>query len=356
MTTGGPEPGPSSGPSPVAALIGPTASGKTRTALEVAASTRREGRPGAGSGAPLPVELVSVDSMAVYRGMDIGTAKPSPAQRGGIPLHLVDLVDASEEFTVQQFQAAGRRALADIAARGHGALLVGGTGLHLRSLIDDLTFPGRYPDAAAPLAAEVRAAGPEGSDGRAAALGELHGRLAALDPVAASRIEPTNERRLLRAMEVVVGSGRPFSSFGPGLDRYPPTTVALFGIRYQPEDLDRRIAERFDRLMALGFLEEVRALAARPGGLSRTARQALGYRELLFHLEEGVPLADAVDRAIRRTRSFARRQMAWFRRDPRIVWVDPCADLARTVTAHFEQVPPGTASMEDWSTAPRAHR
>jgi tRNA dimethylallyltransferase len=322
------------------ALVGATASGKSRAAIAAAALSTRT------------IELVSVDSMAVYRGMDIGTAKPSPDERAATRIHLVDLVDASEEFTVQQFQQAGRRALTDIASRGHGALLVGGTGLHLRALIDDLTFPGRYPDIAADLAVGVEAAGPEGSPGRAAALAELHRRLAGLDPVAASRIEPGNVRRLLRAMEVTVGSGQPFSSFGPGLDRYPPTPVQLVGIDYDAGQLDGRIAERFERLMERGFLAEVRGLAARPGGLSRTARQALGYRELLSHLEGGVPLAEAVDGAVRRTRAFARRQLAWFRRDPRIVWLDPDADVAGEIAARFEEAPRGVASMEDWSPAP----
>jgi tRNA dimethylallyltransferase len=354
VTVDGVDAGP--GP-PVVALIGPTASGKTRVALDAAASMTRT-LPTAGVdttagavSAPMPFELVSVDSMAVYRGMDIGTAKPTPDERAAIPWHLVDLVDASAEFTVQQFQAAGRRALADIAARHRGTLLVGGTGLYLRSLIDDLTFPGRYPDAAASLDATLEAAGPVGSDGQAAALATLHRRLTELDPPAAARIEPSNRRRLVRALEVTVGSGRPFSSFGPGLDRYPPTSVALVGIRHHPDQLDRRIAARFVRLMELGFLDEVRTLAARPSGLSRTARQALGYRELLSHLEQGVPLDEAVEQAIRRTRTFARRQMAWFGRDPRIVWVDPEADPVGAVLALFEAVCRPQASVGDWSTA-----
>ncbi len=135
----------------------------------------------------------------------------------------------------------------------------------------------------------------------------------------------------MRALEVTLGSGRAFSSFGPGLGRYPPSTVAQIGIRRRPDEVDRRIAERFAGLMDAGLLDEVRALSARPGGLSRSARQALGYRELLAHLEGGVPLDEAVDEAIRRTRALARRQWAWFRRDPRIVWVDPDDDPVATV-------------------------
>ncbi len=309
------------------ALVGPTASGKSELAVAVAEASAGSGADG-GIGPRFPVELVSVDSMAVYRGMDIGTAKPSPSVRARVGYHLVDLVGPSEEFTVQQFQAAARAALGDISARGHGALLVGGTGLYLRSVVDDLSFPGRFPAVAARLTEGLEAEGTEGSSGQRAALAALHARLASLDPVAAARLEPTNRRRLIRALEVSIGSGRPFSSFGPGLEAYPPSRVTLVGVPYDPEGSDRRIAERFTAMMDLGLLDEVRALAAAPGGLSRTARQALGYRELLSHLEDGVPLADAEAEAVRRTRAFARRQWAWFRRDPRIVWLEPGEDRA----------------------------
>lgn len=325
------------GAGPVVALVGPTASGKSGIALEVARrAPARIGRL---------VELVSVDSMAVYRGMDIGTAKPTPADRAQVRYHLVDLVDPSDEFTVTQFQQAARRSLAGIADRGSGALLVGGTGLHLRSLVDALVFPGRFPDEAQRLASDLDAAGPSGSPGERAALEALHRRLAGLDPVAAGRIEPTNRRRLLRALEVTLGSGRPFSSFGPGLERYPPSPVVQIGLRPDPAVLDGRIAERFARWMDQGLLDEVRALAARPGGLSRTARQALGYRELLAHLEEAVPLAEAVDQAVRRTCAFARRQMAWFRRDPRIVWMHPDDDPVERIATVIGHPPRGPVGV-----------
>lgn len=255
------------------------------------------------------VELVSIDSMQVYRGMDIGTAKPTPAERAEVPHHLIDLVDPWEEFTVAEFQRAFRAVLAAIEDRGHRALLVGGTGLYLRAVIDGLEIPGRFPAVRADLEAE-----PDTS--------LLHRRLAELDPVAAGRMQPSNRRRVLRALEVTLGSGRPFSSYGPGLDRYPPSSFLLIGLRMPREELDVRIADRYRRQLELGFVDEVRALAADPRGLSRTARQALGYKELLEHLEGRCSLEEALQAAIARTRRFARRQERWFRRDPRIVWID----------------------------------
>jgi tRNA dimethylallyltransferase len=255
------------------------------------------------------IEIVSIDSMQVYRGMDIGTAKPTVAERAEVPHHLIDLVEPSEDFTVAQFQAAFRDVMGDIERRGARALLVGGTGLHFRAVVDDLDIPGRFPSTRAELDRQPDTAA-------------LHRRLAELDPVAAGRMEPTNRRRVVRALEVVLGSGRPFSSFGPGLDRYPDTDVVLLGLQVPRLEIDERIERRFARQMDAGFLDEVRRLAAQPGDLSSTARQALGYRELLTHVEDGVDLDEAVAQAIVRTRQFARRQERWFRRDPRIVWFE----------------------------------
>ncbi len=281
------------------ALVGVTASGKSETALGLA---RRRG----------DCEIVSVDSMCVYRGMDIGTSKPGPEARAAVPHHLLDLVDPEEDFTVTRFQAAARDALDGIERRGHHALLVGGTGLYLRAVVDDLAIPGRYPDVAAALEAEL-------DDGRATPA-DLHARLAAFDPVGAARMEPTNRRRVVRALEVTIGSGRPFSTFGPGLEAYPAAGVAQVGLALPPDEVDRRIEGRLDRMVEAGLVDEVRALAGRPAGISRTARQALGYREVLAHVEGGAPLADCLEEAVRRTRQFARRQASWFRRDPRVTW------------------------------------
>ena len=261
--------------------------------------------------APERYELVSVDAMAVYRHLDIGTAKPTPAEQALAPWHLIDIVDPSEQFSVAEFQAHARGALAGIEGRGHVPLLVGGTGLYHRAVLDGLTIPARFPDLAAEL--EDEADQPGGLDA-------LFRRLCELDAVAAQRVEPGNRRRIVRALEVIRGTGRPFSSFGLGLMTYEPTTSHIIGLELDRPELDRRLAERFDDQLARGLLEEVRALAARPAGLSRTARQAIGYRELLAHLEEALPLEQARADALRRLRVLARRQEAWFERDPRVVW------------------------------------
>lgn len=283
----------------VGVLVGPTASGKTALAVEVA---RRLG----------DVEIVSMDSMVVYRGMDVGTATPSAAEQALVRHHLVDIVDPAEDHTVAAHQALVAAALVDIAERHRRALLVGGTGLYVRAVVDRLRIPGRYPEVRATLDADP--------DTEA-----LHRRLAELDPTAASRMEPTNRRRVVRALEVTLGSGLPFSAHGPGLDHYPDLAWPLVGLDVPRDVLDVRITERYRRQLEEGFVDEVRALAQHPGGLSATARQALGYRELLAHVEDDVPLEDCVADAVARTRRFARRQQRWFRRDPRIAWV-PAAD------------------------------
>jgi tRNA dimethylallyltransferase len=286
------------------ALVGPTASGKSALALALAERRRAQGEL---------VELVTVDSMQVYRGMDIGTASPTAEERRRVPHHLVDVADPSDEYSVAEFRDAADRALADIESRGGSAILAGGTGLYLQAVIDRLELPGRFPEVAASLEAEPDTEG-------------LHRRLAQLDPAAASRIERGNRRRIVRALEVTLGSGRRFSEFGPGLDAYPSTPFVLTGLRVDRELLGERIAARYAAQMDAGFLDEVRALAARPVGLSRTAAQALGYRELLGHLRGEVSLDEALGQAIDRTRQFAVRQIRWFRRDPRIEWFDHDGD------------------------------
>ena len=282
------------------ALVGPTASGKSALALELA---RLAG----------DVELVSLDSMQVYRGLDIGTAKPAAAELAEVVHHLIDVADPSEDWSVQRTQAAARSAIAGIEARGKRAVLVGGTGLYVRAVVDDLQIP--PTDAAVRLAVDRAADDDTG-------LARAYARLAELDPVAAARMEPGNRRRIVRALEVIELTGRRFSSFGPGIGEYPAPamSVAMVGLDVEPTALAARIADRFETMRVSGLVDEVRALSEQD--LSRTAREAIGYREILDHLSGEIPsLDDALDAAVRRTRRFARRQRVWFRRDPRVRWI-----------------------------------
>ena len=259
------------------------------------------------------VEIVAVDAMQVYRGMDIGTAKPTLDDQRAVPHHCIDLVEPGAQFAVAEFQRAARAALADIASRAHTAVLVAGTGMYLTAVIDNFTLPGEWPAIRARLEAE--------SD-----VSALYRQLGELDPAAAAKIEPGNQRRIVRALEVCLGSDRAFSSFGPGADAYPPIDTVQIGLRWSRAQLTERIARRVHQMMDAGLLAEVQALLDRPGGISRTARQALGYRELIVAIESGGSIAKAVEEIILRTRQFAVRQERWFRRDPRVQWVDITAD------------------------------
>ncbi len=287
------------------ALVGATATGKSALAHQIALESSAD------------IEILSVDAMTVYRGMDLATAKPTPRERDEVTYHLLDLVEASEEFTLAQFQAHAREAADAVWLLGGSVLYVGGTGLYGRAVLDNLEIPGQFPEVRAEL--------------ERAALSDLEGlyvELERLDPVAASRMEPTNARRIVRALEVTRGAGRPFSSFGAGLRTYPAARVVQIGLRADFEQLDRRIEQRFLLWMEAGLLDEVARLLDKPAGLSRTARQAVGYREVLRHLEDGAPLEDCVRDAITASRRLARRQRSWFERDPRIEWFDDL-DTAR---------------------------
>jgi tRNA dimethylallyltransferase len=284
-------------------VLGSTAAGKSDVAMAAARAV-----PG--------TEIVVVDAMQVYRGMDIGTAKPDAADQAAVRHHCIDLVDASADFTVADYRRAYDEALDTIAGR---ALLVAGTGLYLTAVLDRLDVPGVWPEIRAELAGED--------------LGSLWRRLGQLDPAAAARIEPGNRRRVLRALEVCLGSGRPFSSFGPGVGSYPATEATLIGLRWRRPALAARIERRVGDMLAAGLLDEVSRLATT--GLSPTARQALGYKELLEHLDGRSSLDAAVATIVTRTRQFAVRQERWFRRDPRVRWYDvdcdPVSELAPTV-------------------------
>ncbi|MFT7648202.1 MAG: tRNA dimethylallyltransferase [Candidatus Poriferisodalaceae bacterium] len=287
------------------AIVGPTASGKSSVAIELA---RRH----------LSIELLSVDSMQVYRGMDVGTAKPSPAEQAEIRHHLIDLADPHENFTLVDFQASHDAAMTGIAQRDAQPILVGGTGMYFQGVVDGMKPPPRFPEVVSELDAEPDTIA-------------LHTHLAGLDPVAAGRMEPTNRRRVLRALEVTIGSGQPFSSFGPGVDSYPDVPHRLIGIEIARPLLDERIEARYHEQIATGFLDEVEGLLARSAGWSRTAAQALGYKELASHVAGECSLDEALALANKRTRRFARRQQRWFRRDPRIEWIEHDGDASSIV-------------------------
>jgi tRNA dimethylallyltransferase len=292
--------------------VGPTASGKSELAL-------------AGAHSLGDVEIVSIDSMQVYRGLDVGTAKPTKAERATVAHHMIDVADPLDEWSAARFQAEARAAIADIETRGKRALLVGGTGLYLRAVVDPLTFPPEDRAVRAELEALVAT-----DDG----LRDAYQELEAADPVAASRMEPGNARRIVRALEVVRITGRPFSSFGQGLGELGAEAVVdvhQVGVWLPRAVLARRIGERFCAMAEAGLVDEVRSLAG-AGSLSRTARQAIGYKEVLDHLEGREPsLVAALGVAEARTRQLARRQRMWFRRDPRITWLgapdNPCTIL-----------------------------
>jgi tRNA dimethylallyltransferase len=285
------------------ALVGPTASGKTEAALAIAPH--------------LGAEIVSVDSMLVYRWMDVGTGKPTAEQRAAVPHHLLDLAEPSERFTVARFQELARGVLRSVAR----PLLVGGSGLYLRAVVDDLAFPPEDPVVRASLEAEADDLGAEA----------LYRRLAEMDPVAAARIEPGNVRRIIRALEVTAISGAPFSSFAASWDRYDWDRVRAAGIRMDREVQRTRIAARVLAMLENGWLDEVQVLMDRGFGAWLTASQAIGYAELAEHLDGRLSLDEAAERTVKRTNELARRQMAWFRRDPRIRWFDAGAGGAPEV-------------------------
>lgn len=283
-------------------LVGATGVGKTGLALELARAEPR-------------LALFSCDSMAVYRGMDLGTAKPGPEELGGVTYHLIDLADPGQEFSVADFQRAAE-AEESALAPGRVPLYVGGTGLYVSAVFDRLAIPPSDPDVRSSIEAELAVVGPAA----------MHRRLLELDPLAASRMEQGNARRIVRALEVIAITGRPFSSFGPGLSSYREPGGRLFGLQMDFELLDRRIAARVSELLELGWLDECERLLA-GGPLSRTASQAIGYHELFSVLRGEIELAEAVPVIIQRTRRLARRQRSWFRRDPRIAWREDPAEL-----------------------------
>ena len=282
---------------PIVALVGATASGKTGLGLDLAA--------------PLDGEIVNTDAMQVYRGMDVGTAKLPPAERRGIVHHLLDLLDVTEPATVAQFQVWARAAIGEVRGRGRTPILVGGSALYTRAIIDRFDFPGTDESLRHELEAELEQVGSH----------VLHARLAGVDPAAAARIIADNGRRVVRALEVIALTGRPYSASLPVLEYADPRTLQI-GVDIDRPTLDERISQRVDAMFAGGFVAEVEDLLARGLAQGRTASRAIGYREVVGLLAGDRTLAEAIDQTKAATRRFSRRQDGWFRKDERILWID----------------------------------
>jgi tRNA dimethylallyltransferase len=282
-------------------LVGPTAAGKSALAAGLARRYAAEGRA---------AEVINADSMLVYRGMDIGTAKPSEVERTEICHHMIDLVDVNETTTVAEFQQLARAAIAECQTRNVIPIVVGGSALYVRAILDHFDFPGTDPAVRARLENELARHGAE----------PLYQRLSNVDPLAARRILPGNSRRIVRALEVIELTGRPFSAMLPDR-RYRLTNVVQIGLAIDRAALDTRIAVRVDAMWAAGFVDEVRRLAAAGLRESLTASRALGYRQVLQFLDGEISEAQARELTISATRKFARRQDSWFRKDARIHWL-----------------------------------
>jgi tRNA dimethylallyltransferase len=291
-----------SGSERVVTVVGPTASGKSSLAVALA---QRLG----------PAEIVNADSMQLYRGMDIGTAKPSIEERAGIPHHLFDVLDVTETAAVAEFQTWARAVIADCLQRGVTPIVVGGSALYVRAVLDRLEFPGTDPALRERWIAELEARGPEA----------LHTELAQRDPSAAAQILPTNDRRIVRALEVIDLTGEPFAATMPPYESVFDG-LTMLGLDLPRDVLDVRLTERVDQMWADGFVDEVRVL--RDAGLEDglTASRALGYQQILAFLRGEITEDEAREATVTGTRKFARRQDRLFRKDPRIHWLPYDAD------------------------------
>lgn len=296
---------------PPVVVLGPTASGKSDVAMQVATIHGN-------------AHIVAADAMQVYRGMDIGTAKPTSQDQQRVVHHCLDLADPHERYTVARFVddlEQARAQISDVKAR---EIVVGGTGLYVTAVVDGLTMPGEWPEIRQELEAETDTS-------------VLFARLLALDEQATLKMEPTNRRRIIRALEVCLGSGSTFSSFGQGVTAFPPTNIIQIGLRWPRDLLRARISERVERMVKDGLFDEVRDLVSATPPMSVTAQQGLGYKEVIEHLEGRWSQQQAIDATILRTQQFAMRQERWYRRDPRITWIDiekdPVAQITPVVLA-----------------------
>ena len=316
----------------VIAVVGPTAAGKSAAAIDVARAVGGE--------------VVNADSMQLYRGMDIGTAKLPVAERGGVPHHLLDVLDVRETATVASYQRLAREVIDGLRARGIVPVLTGGSGLYVQAALDALDIPPCDPGVRASLEAELAVVGADA----------LHARLTEVDPVAAARIHPSNGRRTVRALEVLAATGRRYSDSGPGMTSYSAVyPVVMLGLDIETAELDARIAERVERMWAQGLVDEVRSLVSAGLREGVTARRALGYAQVLAFLGGEYDEAAAREHTVQATRRFVRRQRSWFRRDPRITWTTSASDLLATA-ADQSGVEQNPASMTAIAPHPERER
>lgn len=297
-------------------MLGPTATGKSDLGLALAA--RRGG------------DVINADALQLYRGLDVGTAKLTAAERAGVPHHLLDVLDVTETASVAAYQLAARAAIEQVRAQGRAPVLVGGSGLYVQSVVDELEFPGTDPEVRAGLEAELADVGPAA----------LHGRLAAVDPAAAAAVLPSNGRRIVRALEVIAITGGPFQARLPA-GATPRYDAVLIGVDRPTPELDERIARRVARMFAGGLVAETRALLERGLRDGVTASRALGYQQVIAAVDgSGTPETAAADTVVA-TRRFVRRQRSWFRRDRRIHWLDAAEPdlLGRAETVLAGHVP-----------------
>jgi tRNA dimethylallyltransferase len=292
----------------VIAVVGPTATGKS--ALAVALAQQLGG------------EVINADSMQLYRGMDVGTAKLTPAERDGVPHHLLDIWDVTQTASVADYQQRGRACIDDLLARDITPVLVGGSGLYIRAVLDQIEFPGTDPVVRADLEADLASLGSR----------RLHERLSAVDPAAAQAIAPENGRKIVRALEVIALTGQPFTAALPAYDA-PVYDAMQIGLDLPTPALDTRISQRVEVMLGNGFVEEVRGLEAVGLRDGVTASRALGYAQILGWIDGRLTIAQAIAETAQTTRRFVRRQRSWFRRDPRIRWIDPATSIGDVLAA-----------------------
>ncbi|GGN70286.1 tRNA (adenosine(37)-N6)-dimethylallyltransferase MiaA [Nocardia rhizosphaerihabitans] len=306
------------------AVVGPTATGKSDLALDLAEQ--------------LGGEIVNIDAMQLYRGMDVGTAKLPPEQRRGIPHHLLDVLDVTETATVAAYQSAASAVVEDIMDRGLVPVIVGGSMMYVQALLDQWDFPATDPEIRARWEALLAEGG----------VHAVHAALKEADPVAASTILPTDGRRMVRALEVVELTGQPFAASAPTIGT-PRWDTAILGVDRETAALDARIEARTAHMFDTGLVEEVRGLVEVGLRAGQTARRAIGYAQVLAHLDGEYDLAHARERTLIGTRRYVRRQRSWFRRDPRVTWVDGAdPELAATTLAllsHHRSDPTGRTAQ-----------